>query len=257
MNIPEEKIRRDMCEIGRRLYARHLISAVDGNISVLREDGLIMATPTGTCKGFLEPDDIVITDINGKKVSGRKEPSSELLMHLSCYKNRPDIRAVVHAHPPTCTGFAVAGYSLDKALLAEVIVTFGCIPVAPYGTPSTDELAGSVEEYIKKHDALLLANHGALTVGHELFATYFKMETLEHFAQINLVAKLLGRENVLPAEEISKLASLRARYGLVGPDPFSEGCPIPRERAGPDGEMITLTREELIQLISEAIRSVQ
>jgi L-fuculose-phosphate aldolase len=257
MNIPEEKLRRDIVEVGRRMYARHLISGGDGNVSVLREDGLIMATPTGMCKGFLEPDDIVVTDINGKKVYGKREASSELLMHISCYKNRPDIRSVVHAHPPTCTGFAVAGMSLDKALLAEVIVTFGCIPVAPYGTPSTNELAGSVEEYIKKHDALLLANHGALTVGHELFSTYFKMETLEHFAKINLIAKMLGRENVLPAEEVSKLAALRARYGIVGPDPFTEGCPIPRERAGVDGEMITLTRTELIQLISEAIRSVQ
>src|SRR5262249_41096840 len=177
---------------------------------------------------------IVITDMEGKKLEGKREPSSELLLHLSCYRNRPDIRAVVHAHPQTCTGFAVAGIPLDKALLAEVIVTFGCIPIAPYGTPSTEELATSVDEYVKKHDALLLANHGALTVGHELFATYFKMETLEHFAGINLIARLLGQENVLSAKEVSKLASLRSRYGLVGPDPFAEGCPIPREGVGQD-----------------------
>jgi L-fuculose-phosphate aldolase len=111
-----------------------------------------MTTPTGVCKGFLEPDDIVITDINGKKMKGKKEPSTELLMHLVCYRNRPDVRAVVHAHPQTCTGFAVAGIPLDKALLAEVVVTFGCIPIAPYGTPSTEELATSVDEFIKKHD---------------------------------------------------------------------------------------------------------
>ncbi len=257
MNINEERIRKDIVEVGRRMYARHLISGGDGNISVLREDGLIMATPTGMSKGFLEPEDIVITDLEGRKIAGRREPSSELRMHLACYKNRPDIRSVVHAHPPTCTGFAVAGISLDKALLAEVIVTFGCIPVAPYGTPSTDELAMSVEDYIKKHDALLLANHGALTVGHELFNTYFKMETLEHYAKINLVARTLGRENVLSSEEVSKLAALRTKYGIVGPDPFAEGCPIPRERATIDGDTITLTRNELIQLISEAIRSVQ
>lgn len=255
--MEEDQIKKDIVEVGRRMYARHFIAGGDGNISVLREDGLIMATPTGMSKGFLEPDDIVVTDMSGKKVKGKKEPSSELLMHLVCYRNRPDVKAVVHAHPPVCTGFAVAGLPLDKALLAEVIVTFGCIPIAPYGTPSTEELATNVEEYIKKHDALLLANHGALTVGHELFATYFKMETLEHYAQINLVARLLGRENVLPAHEISKLAALRSRYGIVGPDPFYEGCPIPREKVGQESDTITLTRAELMNLILEAIKSVQ
>ncbi|HET6266827.1 MAG TPA: class II aldolase/adducin family protein [Acidobacteriota bacterium] len=252
----EEQIRRDICEVGRRMYARHLISGMDGNISVRLDDDRIMATPTGMSKGFLKPDDIVITDMEGKKLEGKREPSSELLLHLSCYRNRPDVKAVVHAHPPVCTGFAVAGIPLNKALLAEVIVTFGCIPIAPYGTPSTEELATSCDGLITKHDALLLANHGALTVGHELFATYFKMETIEHFANINMVAHILGKENILPAHEVSKLAALRERYGLVGPDPFTEGCPIPLESAG-TSETVTLTRSELIQLISEAIKSVQ
>lgn len=254
--IDEDRIRKDIVEVGRRMYANHLIAGMDGNISVLRDDGLIMTTPTGMSKGFLEPDDIVITDINGKKLRGRKEPSSELLMHLACYRNRPDVRAVVHAHPQTCTGFAVAGIPLDKALLAEVVVTFGCIPIAPYGTPSTEELATSVDDYIRKHDALLLANHGALTVGHELYSTYFKMETIEHFAKINLVARLLGKENVLSAQQVSRLASLRSRYGLTGPDPFTEGCPIPRESIESESEKLTLTRSELIQLISDAVQSV-
>ena len=252
----EEQLRRDICEVGRRMYARHLISGGDGNISALLDDGRIMATPTGMSKGFLEPDDIVITDRKGKKVKGKKEPSTELMIHLVSYKNRPDVRAVVHAHPQICTGFAVAGLPLDKALLAEVIVTFGCIPVAPYGTPSTEELANSIDEYIKKHDALLLANHGALTVGHELFSTYFKMETLEHFANINLIARMLGQENVLPANEVAKLAALRSRYGLTGPDPFAEGCPIPLEASGSGEERITLTRSQLISLISEAIKAL-
>jgi len=252
----EEQIRRDICEVGRRMYARHLISGGDGNISVLREDGLLMATPTGMSKGFLEPDDIVVTDLEGKKVRGKREPSSELMIHLISYRNRPDVKAVVHAHPPVCTGFAVAGLPLDKALLAEVIVTFGCIPVAPYGTPSTEELANSCDEFVKKHDAILLANHGALTLGRDLFSTYFKMETLEHFAKINLIAKMLGRENALPAHEVSKLAALRSRYGIEGPDPFSEGCPIPLERLGQTGETVTLTRKELTELILEAIKSV-
>lgn len=253
--IDEERIRRDIVEVGRRMYARHLISGMDGNVSILREDGLVMTTPTGMSKGFLEPDDIVVTDLDGKKIKGKREPSSELLLHLIAYRNRSDVRAVVHAHPPCCTGFAVAGLPMDKALLAEVIVTFGCIPIAPYGTPSTEELANSISEFVKKYDALLLANHGAVTFGNELYATYFKMETIEHFAKINLVARILGKENVLPAEEISKLAALRSRYGLTGPDPFAEGCPIPRELTG-QSETVTLTRAELISIISEAIKHV-
>jgi L-fuculose-phosphate aldolase len=136
------------------------------------------------------------------------------------------------------------------------VVTFGCIPIAPYGTPSTEELATSVDDYIKRHDALLLANHGALTVGQDLYSTYFKMETIEHFAKINLVARLLGRENVLSAQQVSRLASLRTRYGLTGPDPFTESCPIPRESLSGAEDRVTLTRGELVQLISDAVQSV-
>ena len=147
-------------------------------------------------------------------------------MHLAVYEYRPEIKAVVHAHPPTATGFAVAGIPLDRAVLAEVVTTLGSIPIAEYGTPSTSELADAVRQYIRAHDGLLLANHGALTVADELFAAYYKMETLEHFARISLVARQLGGERLLSREEVVRLQDLRDRYGIVAPAPL---CPPDQE----------------------------
>ena len=165
----EEYIRQDIVEVGRRLHVRAYVASNDGNISVRLPDDRLLTTPKGVSKGFMTPDMMVMTDLNGEKISGNREPSSELLMHLAVYHNRPEVKAVVHAHPPTSTGFAVAGIPLDRAILAEVVTTLGSIPIADYGTPSTPELADAVRKYIKVHDGLLLANHGALTVADELF----------------------------------------------------------------------------------------
>ncbi|HIC68849.1 MAG TPA: class II aldolase/adducin family protein, partial [Candidatus Latescibacteria bacterium] len=171
-------------------------------------------------KGFMTPDMIVGTDLEGRKVGGDREPSSELLMHLAVYQNRPEVMAVVHAHPPAATGFAVAGIPLDRAVLAEVVTTLGSIPIVDYETPSTSELADAVRKYIKAHDGLLLANHGALTIADELFAAYYKMETIEHFARISLVARLLGGERTLSREEVNRLQDLRGMYGIASPAPI-------------------------------------
>ena len=173
----EERLRADIVEIGRRLHARGFVASNDGNISVRLDAERLLTTPTGVSKGFMTPDMMVTTDLSGRKVTGDREPSSEILMHLAVYEYRPEIKAVVHAHPPTATGFAVAGIPLDRAVLAEVVTTLGSIPIAEYGTPSTSELADAVRQYIRAHDGLLLANHGALTVADELFAAYYKMET--------------------------------------------------------------------------------
>ena len=184
------------------MYARGYTASNDGNISVrLGADRLLM-TPKSVCKGFMTPDMMCITDLDGRKLQGDRDPSSEMLMHLEVYRQRPDVQAVVHAHPPTATGFAVAGIPLDRAVLAEVLTTLGSIPIAEYATPSTTELPEAVRKYIKAHDGMLLANHGALTVGADLFAAYYKMETIEHFAKISLVARLLGRENLIAREEV-------------------------------------------------------
>ena len=152
-------------------------------------------------------------------------------MHLEVYRQRPDVQAVVHAHPPTATGFAVAGIPLDRAVLAEVLTTLGSIPIAEYATPSTTELPEAVRKYIKAHDGMLLANHGALTVGADLFGAYYKMETIEHFAKISLVARMLGRENLISREEVERLQELRGTYGIKAPAPICAETGRGRPRA--------------------------
>jgi L-fuculose-phosphate aldolase len=216
----EGSLRAEIVEVGRRLYARAYTASNDGNISVrLGADRLLM-TPKSVCKGFMTPDMMCITDLDGRKLQGDRDPSSEMLMHLEVYRQRPDVQAVVHAHPPIATGFAVAGIPLTRAVLAEVLTTLGSIPIAAYATPSTRELPEAVRMYIKAHDGMLLANHGALTVGGDLFSAYYKMETIEHFAKISLVARLLGRENLIAREEVDRLQELRGTYGIKSPAPI-------------------------------------
>jgi L-fuculose-phosphate aldolase len=217
---PESTLRADIVEVGRRMYARGYTASNDGNISVRLGGDRLLMTPKSVCKGFMTPDMMCITDLEGRKLQGDRDPSSETLMHLEVYRQRPDVQAVVHAHPPTATGFAVAGIPLDRAVLAEVLTTLGSIPIAEYATPSTKELPEAVRRYIKAHDGMLLANHGALTVGSDLFGAYYKMETIEHFAHISLVARMLGRENLLSREEVSRLQNLRGAYGIKAPAPI-------------------------------------
>src|SRR4029078_6393538 len=234
----ESTLRADIVEVGRRMYARGYTASNDGNISVrLGADRLLM-TPKSVCKGFMTPDMMCVTDLDGRKLQGDRDPSSEMLMHLEVYRQPPDVlavrltplaasrrrpgvRAVVHAHPPIATGFAVAGIPLDRAVLAEVLCTLGSIPIAEYATPSTKELPEAVRKYIKAHDGMLLANHGALTSGADLYAAYYKMETIEHFAKISLVARLLGRENLLAREEVTRLHALRRTHRITAPSPVS------------------------------------
>jgi L-fuculose-phosphate aldolase len=229
----ESQLRLDIVEVGRRLWTRGYTASNDGNISVRLDAGRLLMTPASVCKGFMTPEMMVITDLDGRLLEaapGRK-PSSEALMHLVAYRQRPDVQAVVHAHPPIATGFAVAGIALDRAVLAEVVTTLGSIPIAEYGTPSTTELADVVEPYLKKHDALLLANHGALALGRDLFSAYYKMETIEHFANISFVARMLGREHVLSREEVTRLEGLRGSYGIAAAAPI---CPDPSVQAAKD-----------------------
>src|SRR5919197_4905246 len=231
----ESALRADIVEVGRRMYARGYTASNDGNISVrLGEDRLLM-TPKGVCKGFMTSDMMCITDLDGRKLQGDRDPSSEMLMHLEVYRQRADVQAVVHAHPPIATGFAVAGIPLNRAVLAEVLTTLGSIPIAAYATPSTKELPEAVRKYIKAHDGMLLANHGALTIGADLFSAYYKMETIEHFAKISLVARLLGRENLIAREEVMRLQGLRGSYGIKAPAPI---CP-PDEPPVPSDEPAT------------------
>jgi len=226
----EQQLREGIVEVGRRLYARGYTASNDGNISTRLDDRRLLMTPKSVCKGFMSPDMMVITDLDGKKLSGDRDPSSEMQMHIEVYRQRPDAQAVVHAHPPIATGFAVAGIPLDRAVLAEVVTTLGSVPIAEYATPSTKELPEAVRKYVKAHDGMLLANHGALTLGSDLFAAYYKMETIEHFAHISLVARLLGGERLLSRQEVDRLQGLRGMYGIASPAPI---CP-PSDVEGPD-----------------------
>lgn len=195
------------------MYNRGYAAANDGNMSARLENGTVLITPTLICKGFMKPDDLIIINMEGKLLEGAKKPSSESDFHLKIYRDRPDVMSVCHAHPPYATGFAVAGIPLDKMVLPEVIIRLGIVPVARYGTPGHSDLYDRISEHLKDHDAFLLANHGALTVGHSVMDAYDKMETLEQAAKIQFVAHQLGKVNTLPKEDVDRLISLRERFG--------------------------------------------
>ena len=196
----EREYREDICQVGRLVFQKGWVAANDGNITIRLDAERILATPTGVCKGLMHVDDLIIVDMKGNKISGRAERTSEIAMHTTIYGLRPDIKAVVHAHPPVATGFATAGRQLNLGLLPEVIIGLGCVPLAAYGLPGTDALTEPMLPLIPKFDALMMANHGAVCYGEDVFKAYFKMETMEHFARIQLVAELLGGPKVLPRD---------------------------------------------------------
>ncbi len=214
-------LRAALVEVGRRLYAKGLVAGHEGNLSA-RDGERLLVTPRGTCKGFLAPEQLVATDLEGRARDGVR-PSSEILMHAAVYRARPDVRAVVHAHPPVATAFAVAGSALDRPVLAEAVVTLGKVPLVPFDTPATADLARAVEQAILSAQALLLANHGALSVGETLWRAWERMETLEQCARITLAARLLGQAHELAPEAVAGLEALRTAAGY--PPPPGEETP--------------------------------
>lgn len=212
MNLIE--IKDEICDVCHKMWQLGWVAANDGNVSVKLEDGTFLATPTGISKSFITPEKLVIINGKGEVISGEPgyKPSSEIKMHLRCYQERPDVGAVVHAHPATATGFAVAGRSLDEYSMIETVIAIGSIPLTPYGTPSTDEVPDAITPYLQDHDVMLLQNHGALTVGCDLITAYYRMETLELYAKISLVAQLLGGAKEIEKPQIDKLLYLRENY---------------------------------------------
>src|SRR5215468_2777789 len=200
----ERELREDIVQIGKLVFGKGWVAANDGNITIRLDAERILATPTGVCKGMMHPDDLIIVDMKGNKIAGRAERTSEIAMHLTVYELRPDIKSVVHAHPPVATGYATAGRALNQALLPEVVIGLGCVPLAAYGLPGTPALTDPMLPYIPKYNALLLANHGAVAYGEDVYQAFFRMETVEHFARISLVAELLGGPNLLPRQEVDK-----------------------------------------------------
>jgi L-fuculose-phosphate aldolase len=207
------------------LHERCFVAAMDGNLSVRLKDDRILVTPTCVSKGAMRASDMVVVDGEGRHISGRRHVTSEIGMHLLIYRQRPDVQAIVHAHPPTATGFAAAGIPLTEPLVCEVVMGLGCIPLARYGTPGTSELAQTLEPYVANYDAILMSNHGVVTYGDTLEHAYMKMETVEHFAQIALVTHLLGRQQPLQEVEIEKLILARSKYFGAK---LAAAMPIPR-----------------------------
>jgi L-fuculose-phosphate aldolase len=274
MNYTEDELRREIVEVGRWVYERGYVAGYDGNISARLDNRRILSTPTTICKGMMAADDLVVVDYEGKKISGRRNVTSELAMHLLIYKRRSDAHAVVHAHPPTATGYAAAGMALNKALISEVVLNFGCIPLAAYGTPGTPELSEALLPLVGSYDAILMANHGVVTYGPDLLRAFFKMETVEHFAKISLVTELLGRQVLLSDAEVDKLLSLRAGYFGAGTPVVQRNvaCPMTESTASQDarvaagarsvsavgsdggsGKHYWVSREELEAMLAEAV----
>jgi len=207
----ESALRQEIVEVGRRLWQKGFVAANDGNITCRIDDNFVLTTPTGVSKGFMTPDMIVKVDMDGNATEGYLKPSSEIFVHLMIYKERPDVKAVLHAHPPFATAFAVAGISLEHPILPEAILHLDGVPLSPYGTPGTPELVEAIRPYIRNRNAVLLENHGAFTVGDTPLHAYYRMETLEHFAKISLLARLLGGERLLTQEEVYRLLQSRNR----------------------------------------------
>src|SRR5688572_25023677 len=262
--MDEQTARREIVNIGRLLYDRSYVVSSDGNVSVRLDDGRIVATPTMMCKGRMTEDSLAVTDSSGKPLTDRK-PSSELQMHLLIYEERPDVRAVCHAHPPHGTAFAVAGLPIDQPILSEVILTLGCVPLASYGTPSTDELTEAMQPLVKHHNALLMANHGAVAYGADLWQAFDRLETLEHTAKIAILARSLGGANDLPREAISKLINIREKAGYLTESARCQACGYLKHtdvkcqldeksanKPNSNGAKISFTREELIELLAQA-----
>lgn len=240
--MDESQARKDLIEVCRLSYQRGYICGKEGNFSIRLSENLLLSTPRDTCKARLEPADLVLTDMKGIEThpaqagSRGSRASTELPMHLTAYAMRPDVKAVVHAHPTVAVGFSVAGLSLAKCVLPEVVCTLGVIPTAAYATPSTQEVSSSIASLIAEHDALILDHHGALAVGNDIWDAFYKLETLEHHAQTMMVAHLLGGVQPLYASQVRKLLDIRSVYGLTKPLPVEKLAAGPCSRPDPEGK---------------------
>ena len=217
----EQQIKELMCEIGRRVYNRGMIAASDGNFSVKLNDNEFLCTPTGVSKGFMTPEYICKVDAKGNVLEANPgfRPSSEVKMHMRVYEKRPDVKAVVHAHPSYATAFAIAGIGLTQPIMPEAVVMLGAVPLAKYGTPSTNEVPDSIEEFLPYYDQVLLANHGALAWGSDLLNAYHKMESVEFYAELLYKAKMLGGPVEFSADQVEKLYNIRRNMNIPGKHP--------------------------------------
>lgn len=240
--MTEQRLREEFVRIGGLMHAKGYVTATDGNISARLDADRFLATPSGLSKGFMSPDQMVVIGWDGRPVGASRygaardlKPSSEILLHLEAYRQRPDIRALVHAHPPIAVALSIAGIPIAPCLLPEVIITLGSIPTTEYATPSSPEGATVIREHIKTHDAVMLQRHGSVTVGGSPFDAYLKLEKLEHAADITFKLIQLGRQTPFPPGAVDKLLEMRNQAGLLRPGEREEirrACPV----CGLDGQ---------------------
>jgi L-fuculose-phosphate aldolase len=222
------KIKQDICDIGRRIYDRGFAAANDGNITVRVGDNEVLCTPTMHCKGFLKPDDISLVDMTGKQLSGRKKRSSEALLHLEIYRQRPDVKSVVHCHPPHATAFAVAREPIPQCVLPEVEVFLGDVPITKYETPGGQEFANTVLPFVSKTNVIILANHGTVSYGESVERAYWWTEILDAYCRILMLSKSLGRVTYFSEDKERELLALKDKWGFADPrnTPDYKNCDV-------------------------------
>ena len=250
MKSPYE-IKKEICEVGKKIYDLGFVAANDGNISVKISENEYYCTPTGVSKGDLTPDMIIKVDKDGKKLEGKLNPSSEIKMHMRVYRERPDVNAVVHAHPPVATAFTVADIDLDQYVLPEAVLTIGAVPTCDYGTPSTMEIPDSLDPYLQDHDAFLLRNHGALTVGCNLTKAFFVMEEVEFNAVICKHAMDLGAVHEISRDQLAKLMDLRKKMNLPGRHPGIDYGEEPACNCNNNAELVELITKKVLAALGK------
>ncbi len=232
MTPDEWPLRQELVRVGRLMYEKGLVSASDGNLSARLGTDRILVTPSGLPKGMLEPGQMLVVDLEGRLVGPRRartsglRPTSELPMHLEAFRQRPDVRAVIHAHPPIAVALSIAGIPMNECLLPEVIVFLGLVPTTPYATPASEENSRAIRQLIRSHDAIILQRHGSLTVGDSLLQAFMRLETVEQNARIGFMLAQLGVTNPLPPAEVEKLLAQRRQMGLMRPHEPAQFCTV-------------------------------
>lgn len=234
--INDRKLKELICEIGRRVYNKGFAAANDGNISIRVGENEVLCSPTMICKGFMTPDDICAVDMEGKQIAGKRKRTSEVLLHLEIMRNRPDVKAVVHCHPPHATAFAVAREPIPQCILPEIEVFMGEVPIAPYETPGGQKFAETVTPFVKNGvNTIILTNHGTVTFGADLEQAYWKTEILDAYCRILLLAKQLGKVTYLNERESVELLDLKKKLGFDDPRFHVEDCDLCGNSAFRDG----------------------
>jgi|TARA_B100000686_G_scaffold22943_1_gene21138 L-fuculose-phosphate aldolase len=233
--INDRQLKEEICEIGRRVYNKGFAAANDGNISIRVGENAVLCSPTMICKGFMEPEDICAVDLDGNQIAGRRKRTSEVLLHLTIMKNRPDVKAVVHCHPPHATAFAVAGEPIPQCVLPEVEVFMGEVPLAPYETPGGQKFADTVIPFLEGTNTIILASHGTVSFGKDLVDAYWKTEILDSYCRILLLAKQLGNVNYFDERQTRELLDLKQRLGFDDPRFHNEDCDLCGNTAFVDG----------------------